>query len=108
MVLEKNSSVLEVTSSIAKMAIGFNRRQHKKKRWTCNCGSSMRLDGKSTHLKSAKHKRKLAGVTFSQKKWAKTVCKCPFCGKESTKANLSTHKKSKKCLKRRRANKNKK
>ena len=110
MVREDTSSVREDTSSIsevrettslisgiANMSIGFNRKEHKKKRWSCKCGCTMRLDGKSGHLKSKKHRQKMAGVKFSQKKWATTICKCPLCGKDTTKANLSTHKKSKKC-----------
>ena len=107
MVLENDPSVLETGALLAKMKIGFNRLRHKEKPWKCSCGCSLRRDGKSVHLKSKRHKQRMAGKRFNKKKWAMEPCACPLCKTKSTRGNLATHQKTKKCLRRRGANKEK-
>ena len=107
MVLENDPSVLETGALLAKMKIGFNRLRHKEKPWKCSCGCSLRRDGKSVHLKSKRHKQRMAGKRFNKKKWAMETCACPLCKTKSTRGNLATHQKTKKCLRARKANKKK-
>ena len=94
-VLETNSLI----SDMSRLKIGFNRLVHKRQKYRCKCGCTLRRDGKAAHLKSEKHKFRIAGKKFDKKKWAKEECVCPVCGTKSTKGNLAAHKKSAKCLK---------
>ena len=105
-VLDKNSSA-DLAKGLAKMKIGFNRLVHKRKKWLCSCGCKVRRDGKAEHLRSDKHRRLVDGKPFDKRAWAKKACECELCGLRSTRGNLATHRKSKRCLKGRVANKQK-